>query len=53
MASIVRVTVSANVESDILNKEASALVSEAIKQIVPIVVDYIKCESKSADKEAK
>jgi len=42
MSSIVKITVTANVESDILNKEAGLLVSDAVKQLTPALVEAFK-----------
>ena len=52
MANILRVTVTttAEVSSDILNKEAGALVKDAIEKLVPVVVDAIKGETKKESK---
>ena len=46
MASILKVTITTDVSSDVLNKEAGELVKEAIKQIVPVIIDSVKKESK-------
>lgn len=53
MANILKVTVAttAEVSSDILNKEAGALVKDAIERLVPVVVDAIRGETKTSEKK--
>lgn len=42
MASILRVTTTIDVSSDILNKDAGQLVKEAIQQAIPVVINALK-----------
>ena len=46
MASILKVTITTDVSREVLNKEAGELVKEAIKQIIPAIIDCAKKESK-------
>lgn len=44
MASIVKITATTTIDvsSDVLNKEAGALVKEAIQQAIPVILDGLK-----------
>ena len=52
MANIIRVTVTTTAQEsiDIINKEAGALVKDAIEKLVPVVIDAIKGETKKESK---
>lgn len=46
MASILKVTITTDISSDVLNKEAGELLKDAIKQIIPVIVENAKKETK-------
>ena len=49
MASILKVTATVNVESDVLPKESGALVGETIKQLIPSLIAALKKEIAPAE----
>lgn len=42
MASILKVTITTDVSSDVLNKEAGELLKDVIKQLIPVIVENSK-----------
>ena len=55
MASILKITITttADVSSDVLNKEAGALVKDAITKVVPVIIDKLKGDRPSPTPEVK
>lgn len=52
MASIVKITATTTIDvsSDVLNKEAGALVKEAIQQAIPVILDGLKQKNEPSNK---
>lgn len=55
MASIVKITATTTIDvsSDVLNKEAGALVKDAIVQVTPVLIDALKAEFTPKTSETK
>ena len=52
MASVLKITATIDVQSDVLPKDSGALVGEAIKQLIPTVVAVLKKEIAPAEENS-